>query len=73
MSEQLADEPEEAASSDRPKLVVMWILIAAFLLAVPMMFVHPGLTIALFWLGLIIVAASAAIARLFRRSPGRTS
>ena len=38
--------------NERYQLTVMWGLMAAFLVAMVMMFVHPTVTLALFWLGL---------------------
>ena len=43
----------------------MIILIVALLIAVPMMFVHPGITLMLVWAGLIVLAGAALIAKLF--------
>ena len=45
-------------------LTVMWVLIAMFLLAMPMMFVHPGFVIAMVWLGMIILAGAVVLWKL---------
>jgi ribosomal protein L37AE/L43A len=39
----------------------MWILIVAFLIAVPLMFVHPGMVLSLFWLGLVLLGAASVV------------
>ena len=49
-------------------LVVMWVLIIAFLIAVPFMFVHPSITLALFFTGLIILAVASWVEKLIKRS-----
>jgi len=46
---------------DGVKLAIMAVLIVAFLLALPLMFVHPGMVFILFWLGLITLAAAMVI------------
>lgn len=46
------------------KLVVMWLLIGTFLIAMALMFVHPTGAILVFWLGLIILAVAALIEKL---------
>ena len=52
----------------RFKLAIMWILIAAFVIAVPLMFVHPLAVLALFFSGLIVLAIGAGVATLMRRA-----
>lgn len=47
-------------------LAVMWVLIVMFLLAVPFMFIHPAITLLLFFVGLIILAVASGIEKLFR-------
>jgi hypothetical protein len=49
---------------ERYDLAVMWLLIAAFLIAVPLMFVHPGGALALFWIGLIVLALAVGVGKL---------
>ncbi|MBT8485682.1 MAG: hypothetical protein HKO59_16210 [Phycisphaerales bacterium] len=61
-----------AAPSDMPhdtlKLFLLAGLLILFLVAVPMMFVHPGITIILVWVGLVVLAGAALVHRLMRRS-----
>ncbi len=40
-------------ANERFQLTVMWLLVAAFFVALAMMFVHPTVTLLLFWLALI--------------------
>ncbi len=40
-------------ANERFQLMVMWVLVAAFFVAMAMMFVHPTVTLLLFWLGLV--------------------
>jgi len=49
---------------ERFNFAVMWLLVAAFLLAVPLMFVHPGLALGLFWFGLIALALAVGVGKL---------
>ncbi len=52
---------------ERYQLTVMWLLIGAFVAAWAMMFVHPSVTLLLFWSGLIVVGVFAIIqARLVK-------
>lgn len=55
-----------ANSHDRAQLVLMFVLIAAFLIAVPMMFVHPSVVLGLFWAGLITITGAGLIGRIIR-------
>ncbi|MHC5023455.1 MAG: hypothetical protein ACYTGG_06030 [Planctomycetota bacterium] len=48
------------------ELAVMWLLIAAFLVAVALMFVHPSGAIFVFWAGLIIAAAAWGSEKIVR-------
>jgi ribosomal protein L37AE/L43A len=48
------------------ELAVMWLLIAAFLVAVALMFVHPSGAIFVFWAGLIIAAAAWGAEKVVR-------
>ncbi|MCP3904288.1 MAG: hypothetical protein GY715_11710 [Planctomycetes bacterium] len=57
------NEPDHQPG-ERFDLAMMWLLIAAFLLALPLMFVHPGAVLALFWMGLIVLALAVALGKL---------
>ena len=57
-------QPGENETGSGFQLTVLWVLVAAFLLALPMMFVHPGFVIASVWLGLIVLGAAVAIWKL---------
>ncbi len=62
--------------NERYQLTVMWGLMAAFFVAMVMMFVHPTVTLALFWLGLISLGVFAIsehfITSALQRSAKRT-
>ncbi len=47
-------------------LVVMWVLIVMFLIAMLFMFIHPTITLLLFFVGLIILVVASGIEILFR-------
>ncbi len=49
------------------KLTMMWLLLGALLLSMVMMFIHPTAALALFFLGMAIVAVSALIEKGFLR------
>lgn len=51
--------PSLAKANEHYQLAIMWVLMAAFVVAMGMMFVHPTATIALFWLGLVILGLFA--------------
>lgn len=55
-------------ANDRYKLTVMSVLIAAFLVAMPLMFVHPTVVILLVWLGLVVLALALPIEWLLQRA-----
>ncbi len=54
--------------NDGFKLAIMGILIVAFLIALPLMFVHPMAVLGLFFSGLIILAIGVGVAKLFHRA-----
>jgi len=49
-------------------LAVMFVLIGAFLVAVLMMFVHPGVALLLLWLGLIVLCLATGVHWAFKRA-----
>ena len=51
-------------NKDNFGLVVMWLLFVAFLIAVPFMFVHPFITLLLFFSGLVLLAAASFVWKL---------
>lgn len=62
MNDQVADNKTNEGFG----LVVMWLLIIAFLIAVPFMFVHPSITLVLFFSGLLVLAVASWVAKLIR-------
>lgn len=55
-------------ANDRYKLTVMSVLVAAFLVALPLMFVHPTAVILLVWFGLVVMAVAWPIEWLIGRA-----
>jgi len=55
-------------SSERLQLLVFWVLLAAFVFAWAMMFVHPSVTLLTFWLGLLFLAGGMITLAIYRRS-----
>jgi hypothetical protein len=45
------------------ELSVLWALVGAFLLALAMMFIHPSVSLLIFWLGLVGVGLAALTVR----------
>lgn len=50
------------------EFTVMWVLIGAFLLAMPFLFIHPGVVIILLWSGLVTLAVAVPIHALITRA-----
>lgn len=55
-------------STERLQLLMFWVLLAAFVFAWAMMFVHPSVTLLTFWLGLVFLGGSATALATYRRS-----
>jgi len=62
MANRIADHPEKSQAGFG--LAVMWLLIVAFLVAVLFMFIHPSVTLGLFFAGLVVLGVTTVVSKL---------
>jgi hypothetical protein len=62
------DYRELHKANERYKLTVMWVLIAAFFVALILMFFHPSAAIAVFWFGLLVVVIATIIEKRIQKA-----